>query len=56
MTDLYDAQSWLMNRSYREMAAMKAAISGAMEKGIESLRLTMNMGAIKAEIARRERL
>lgn len=56
MTDLYNHQGWLGNRSYREIAAMMAAISGAMEKGIGSLRLTMNLSAIKAEIARRGRL
>ena len=56
MTDLYAYQGWLGNRSYHEIFAMKAAISGAMEKGIDSLRLTMNLSAIKAEIARRSSL
>ncbi len=56
MTDLYDCQGWLMNRSFREIVAMKAAILKAWERGISSLRLTMNMGALSAEMGRRSRL
>lgn len=56
MTDLYEFQGWLENRSYHEIFAMKAAILKAWEKGISALHLTLNMGALSAEIARRSSL